>query len=502
MVLDTTLRDGEQSPGCSMKLEEKIQLAKQLEQLKVDYIEAGFPVASPDDFEAVKAISRTVKDAGVVAMCRATTGDISCAWEAVRQARQPRLHVVLSVSDIHLEHKLRMSREEVLERAAASVRFARGHCSDIQFSPEDCSRADRGFLMQVVNAAVEAGASLINLTDTVGYLMPEETAELVRYVRENLRDRSIPVGIHCHDDLGMAVANTVSAVRAGASHVECTIGGIGERAGNAALEEVVMALRTRGEYFGCTTGVNPKELFHANKLLSNILETEIPANKAIVGDNAFAHEAGIHQHGVLSNPLTYEIMHPEDVGRKSGLVLGKHSGRAALSQRLDEMGYRLDGKTLRKVSEAFKVLCDRKKAVTDRDIEELVRGQISQKQTYTLQSFVVNSGTNIPATAVVKLLKDGREYEQVEKGESPVIAGFNAVDRIIRHSYPLHHFTIQSVSEGRTALSEIVVQIEDGERLVAGRGMDTDIVAASIKAYLSAINKILAYRPRKQQDAG
>ena len=491
-VLDTTLRDGEQAPGCSMKLEEKLRVAKQLERLRVDFIEAGFPVASPDDLEAVRAIAREIKDCGVAAMCRATTGDISCACEALRHAARPRLHMVMAASDIHLRHKLAMSREQALEHAVASVRFAKRHIADIQYSPEDCTRADPAFLIEMLNAVAAEGVTLINLTDTVGYLTPPEAAELVRFVKENLHDKSIPVGIHCHDDLGMAVGNTVSAVMAGADHVECTIGGIGERAGNAALEEVVMALHTRSAYTDCTTGVVTRELYQANKLLHSLLEREIPPNKAIVGDNAFAHEAGIHQHGVLQNPLTYEIMKPETVGRhKSAFVLGKHSGKAALAQRLEEMGFQLDAAELRKVTASFKELCDRKKTVSDRDIEELVKDRLAAAQTYTLVQYLVTSGTASTSMATVRLMKNTKEYEQVEKGESPVIAAFNAVDRIIRHSYPLHYFNIQSVSEGRTALSEIVVEILDGETVVVGRGMDTDIVAASIKAYLSAINKIL-----------
>ena len=496
-VLDTTMRDGEQAPGCSMKPEDKLRIAAQLERLRVDYIEAGFPVASPDDFEAVKAIAKQTKQSGVAAMCRATTGDISCAWEAIRHAERPRLHIVLSASDIHLEHKLKISREQLLEQAVWAVRFARKHCSDIQYSPEDCTRADRGFLMQVLHAVVKEGVTTINLTDTVGYLMPQETVEFVRFVRDSLKDGDVRLSMHCHNDLGVAVANTLCAVKAGADQVECTIGGIGERAGNAALEEVVMALRTRSEYFGCETGVQTKELYHANKLLFNVIDAEIPANKAIVGANAFAHEAGIHQHGVLSNPLTYEIMRPEDVGRHQNLVLGKHSGKAALGQRLEELGYQLDKAALHKIGEALKVLADRKKSITDRDIEELVADQYSHEQTFALESFVVNSGTLLTATAMVKLRRGGKCYEMVEKGESAVIAAFKAVDRIVRKSYPLHHFTIQSVSEGRTALSEIVVQVLNGGKIVVGRGLDTDIVTASIKAYLAAINKILLTTSRQ-----
>lgn len=490
-VLDTTLRDGEQSPGCSMKLAEKLEVAKQLERMRVDIIEAGFPIASPDDFAAVKAVAKAVKDCGVAGLCRATTGDISCAYEAVKYSVRPRIHIFLATSDIHLEHKLHMTRTQLMECAVSAVKFARKHCGEVQLSAEDATRSDPAFLLDVIHAVADAGAMLVNLADTVGYLSPQEMFELVRTVKSSLRT-PVLLGAHCHNDLGMATANTLSAVKAGAEHVECTINGIGERAGMAALEEVIMALKTRGDYYYAQTGVQTKEFYRASKLVASIVDVDIPRNKAIVGANAFAHEAGVHQHGVLANPLTYEIMLPSDVGiHVNRMVLGKHSGKAALKERLDELGYQLDEAVLEDVFARFKVLADSKKALTDQDIEVLIRGEIGEKQLYALHSFVVNSGTHLTATAVVKLTHDGVVYEHVARGETPVIAAFKAVDKIVKHSYPLHHFSIQSISEGRTELGESVVQIWNGDKIVTGRGIDTDIVEACIKAYLSAINKAL-----------
>lgn len=490
-ILDTTLRDGEQAPGCSMDLGEKLEIAAQLERLGVDVIEAGFPIASPDDAAAVKAIAKRVKDCGVAGLCRAVKGDISCAWEALKKAERPRIHIFLATSDIHLEHKLKCSREELLEHAVMAVRFARKYCPDVEFSSEDATRSDPAFLLAVLNAAAGAGATILNLCDTVGYMSPEEIAGLVRTVKAGLNTQ-LPLGVHCHNDLGMGTANTLAAIKAGADHAECTLCGIGERAGMAALEEVSMALRTRGDFYGVETGIRPQEFYRACKLLSNTIGVDIPPSKAIVGDNAFAHEAGVHQHGVMSNPLTYEIMKPADVGMvATRMVLGKHSGKAALRERLEEMGYRLEGKALDDLFERFKRLADTKKDLTDTDIAQLIEGSVKEAQRYTLQSFVINSGTDITATALVRLMKDGKVHEHVARGETPVIAAFKAVDKIVKHSYPLHHWSIHSISEGRTELGESLVQVWDGDHLVVGRGMHTDIVEACIVAYVSAINRAL-----------
>lgn len=494
-VLDTTLRDGEQSPGCSMKLEQKLEVAAQLEQIGVDVIEAGFPIASPDDFEAVREIAKTVKNCGVTGLCRASASDIACAWEALRHSKRPRIHIFLATSDIHIGHKLKSSREKVLEMAVSSVKHARGLCGEVQFTAEDAARSDRAFLLEVFSGVHEAGAMLCNIADTVGYSTPEEMAALVAFFKAELPD-SLMLGVHCHNDLGLACANTLSAIKAGADHFECTLGGIGERAGLAAMEEVAMALQTRGELYGAKTKLETREFYRANKLLSNIIDVEISPTKPIVGANAFAHEAGVHQHGVMANPLTYEIMKPGDIGlHVNRIVMGKHSGKAALRERLDQMGYNLSEDALDDVFRRFKQLADKKKTITGVDIEELVLGEALESQIYTLQSFVVNSGTDITSTAVVRLIHDGKVREHVARGESPVIAAFKAVDKIVKHSYPLHNWTISSISEGRTALGESVVQVLADGKVVTGRGMHTDIVEACIRAYISAINKALRKGP-------
>lgn len=502
-ILDTTLRDGEQAPGCSMKLDEKLEIARQLERLGVDVIEAGFPIASPDDAAAVGAIAEAVEGCGVSALCRAVEGDIACAWEALKVARRPRIHIFLATSDIHLEHKLRLTREQLLERAVGAVRYARSLCPDVEFSAEDATRSHPAFLLEVLGAAAEAGATVLNLCDTVGYNSPEEMAALVRAMKAGLAaHRPLPLGVHCHNDLGMATANTLAAIAAGADHAECTLCGIGERAGMAALEEVAMALATRQDLYGVETGIQTGQLYRGCKLLANTIGLEVPPHKAIVGANAFAHEAGVHQHGVMSNPLTYEIMKPADVGLVvNRMVLGKHSGKAALKERLGEMGYALEGQPLEDFFQRFKRLADTRRDLTDADLEQLIEGSVREVQRYTLRSFVINSGTDITATAVVRLLHDGVEYEHVARGETPVIAAFQAVDKIVKHSYPLHHWSIHSISEGRTELGESVVQILAGDRLVTGRGMHTDIVEACIKAYLSAINQLEAGHKR-QFEAG
>ena len=491
IVLDTTLRDGEQAPGFSMKREQKLELALQLERMKVDIIEAGFPISSQEDFASVREIAKTIKSCSVAGFCRATAGDISCAYDAVKHSEKPRLNIFLATSDIHIKHKLCTTREEVLRAAVEAVRFARKYCGDIEFIAEDATRSDRDFLLEIFSRVSEAGASTVVIADTVGFAMPPEIAEMVELCSKKLS--GINIGVHCHDDMGMATANTLAAVKAGALHVECTINGIGERAGMAAIEEVVMALKTRGEHFGVSTGIVTREFLRASKLLGDIVDFSLPPNKAIVGENAFAHEAGIHQAGMLQNPLTYEIMQPSDIGRQTAkLVLGKHSGKKALRERLSELGYETGDMEMDEIFARFKQLADSKRIVTDMDLEKLVYGEIKTVETYSLLSFVINSGTNITSTAVVRLLYHGQEIERAAMGQTPVIAAFNAVDKISRHSYPLHHFSIQSISEGRTELGESSVQIWNDGKLVTGRGVDTDIVEACIKAYLNAINKAVS----------
>lgn len=490
-VLDTTLRDGEQAPGCSMSMEHKMEIARELEKMKVDVIEAGFPVASPNDFASVQAIARMVKNCVVAGLCRATEEDIVTTWEAIRDAEHPRIHIFLATSDIHLEHKLKVDRAELLRVAESAVTLARSYCDEVQFTAEDATRSDPKFLLEVFSRVQKAGAFLVNIADTVGYATPEEMEDWVMLCKQNLP--GLLIGVHCHNDLGMGTANTLSAVGAGADHVECTINGIGERAGMAALEEVIMALKTRKQFYNAETRVETKEFYRASKLLASIIDVDLSLNKPVVGKNAFAHEAGVHQHGVMSNPLTYEIMSPEDVGiRSTKFVLGKHSGKAALRERLDELGYQPSSRELEQIFTRFKALADVKREISDNDLEKLVFGEVKTKHVYTLSSFVVNSGTKITATAVVHLLRKGKEYEGVAVGETAVIAAFKAIDQIVQHTYPLHHYTIQSISSGRTELGESMVQVRSGDKVITGRGIDTDIVEACIKAYLSAINKALS----------
>lgn len=498
MVLDTTLRDGEQAPGFSMKLSEKLKLAKQLEKLSVDVIEAGFPISSPDDFAAVKEIAAAVKSCGVAGLSRLKIEDIDTTWRAIKHSERPRIHLFIATSDIHLEHKLRMSREQLLQAISYNVAYAKKLCADIQFSAEDATRTDREFLLKAVKAAEKAGANIINLPDTVGYIQPQEIAGLVKYMKESLESKTL-LGVHCHDDLGLATANTLEAVKAGADQFEATIAGIGERAGMAALEEVVMALKTRSDYYGADTLVDTREFYKASKILVKNTEMNLPPNKAIIGDNAFAHESGIHQHAILKNPETYEIMQPEDVGIISTkLVLGKHSGRAAVKERLGELGYALSEKDFEDYFVRFKGLSDIKKNLTDTDIKDLIKGYIKIKKPYKLSQFVINAGTELTSTAVVELRHNGDKFKEVATGETAVIAAFNAVDKIISHSYPLYHFSIQSISSGRTELSESSVHIKCGDEIITGRGLSTDIVEACIKAYLNAINKALL----RQNDLG
>lgn len=495
-IFDTTLRDGEQSPGCSMNLSEKLEMARQLERLGVDIIEAGFPISSPDDFEAVKAIAKAVKKSTVTGLARCVESDIQRAYDAVKAAESPRIHVFLATSDIHMQYKLRMTREQVIARVAAMVGFAKSLCPDIEFSAEDASRSDRDFLVQVFDTAIAAGATTINIPDTVGYSTPNDMYDLVFYIKSHLQNPNVDISVHNHNDLGMGVANTLECIRAGATQVECTVNGIGERAGNASLEEIVMALHTRRDYYECETHVDTHQIYRASKLLSTITGVPIAPNKPIVGANAFAHESGIHQHGVLANPTTYEIMSPELVGiHQNKMVLGKHSGKHAFAERINELGYTLSEEELAKAFERFKVLADRKKDISDRDIEALLMGHADRsdfKETYRLGSFVINSGTVISATAVVKLIKDdGQEYEHVARGEGPIDAAFKAIDRIVKMESKLENWTMQAVTEGEDALGEAISKITCNGSLVTGRGLSPDILEASIKSYINAINKAL-----------
>jgi 2-isopropylmalate synthase len=494
-VFDTTLRDGEQSPGCSMNLSEKMEMARQLDKLGVDVIEAGFAIASPMDFKSVQAIASVVSDCSVASLARCTRGDIDAAWESVKDAKHPRIHVFLATSDIHMEYKLRMTREQVLNCITEMVGYAASKCPDIEFSAEDASRSERAFLAQCCQRAIAAGATTLNIPDTVGYSTPQEMYDLITYLRQNVPGiEKIDISAHCHDDLGMAVANSLECIRAGATQVECTINGIGERAGNASLEEIVMALKTRSDYYGIETGIRTKEIYHSSKLLSNITGVPIPPSKAIVGANAFAHESGIHQHGVIANAQTYEIMKSTDVGiPQNTMVLGKHSGKHALREKLESMGYELSEEELDEVFTRFKELADKKKNVTGSDLEALVlhRGATGAAAC-RLISHVINAGDGMPNTSYIKLQRDDQTLQEVAIGSGPVDASFKAINRMLGMDVRLDSFSLNAVTDGEDAIGEAVVKISDEKGgIFTGTGLSTDIIESSIRAYINGINKII-----------
>ncbi|NLH02115.1 MAG: 2-isopropylmalate synthase [Clostridiales bacterium] len=493
-VFDTTLRDGEQSPGCSMNLSEKLQMARQLDALGVDVIEAGFAIASPEDFRSVEAISKTVQNCKVASLARCTQGDIDAAWNAVKCAKYPRIHVFLATSDIHMEYKLKMTREQVLESIAKHVAYAKSLCDDVEFSAEDASRSDWAFLSQCYAAAIKAGATVLNVPDTVGYSTPQEMFDLITYLRTNTEGiENVDISAHCHDDLGMAVANSLACLRAGATQVECTVNGIGERAGNASLEEIVMALKTRREYFQMETGVNTQQIYKTSKLLSSITGVPISPSKSIVGANAFAHESGIHQHGVIANSLTYEIMKPSDIGLpQNSMVLGKHSGKHALRDRLSQLGYEVSKEDLDEIFVRFKALADKKKTLTDHDIEALALSRArTVAETYELISHVVSTGKDITNIACVKIKKNDEVFEEVAIGSGPVDAAFKAVDRITGLDVALENFSLNAVTDGEDAMGEAVVKIRFGDEIYTGCGLSTDVIESAIRAYINGINKIV-----------
>ncbi|MEG1875573.1 MAG: 2-isopropylmalate synthase [Angelakisella sp.] len=494
-IFDTTLRDGEQAPGCTMNTAEKLEFARQLERLGVDVIEAGFPVSSPDDFEAVSEIAHTIKNCTVAALCRCVVSDIETAARALTGAAKPRLHLFIATSDLHLSVKLCITRQQALAKIRQCVTFAKTLCDNLEFSAEDATRSDRDFLLECLSLAAECGATTINIADTVGYNTPDEMYELARFIDQGLPNRAgVTLGVHCHNDLGMAVANSISALRAGVEQVEGTINGIGERAGNAALEEIIMAIHTRGETLGLTTGINTRQIYRTSKLIATILGNKIPANKPIVGRNAFSHESGIHQHGILKNPLTYEIISPETIGLyESDLVLGRHSGRHAFDERIEELGYSLAPDAAEQAFQRFLALADRKKTVTNREVEAIINELgYAQSEAYRLHSFVVNSGTVISATAVVRLIRqDGEEIEHVARGDGPIDALYKAIERIVKAGYLLESYSIHAVTGGEDALGEVVVKLHRDGHSIVGRGLSTDILEASIKAYLNAVNKVI-----------
>ena len=494
-IFDTTLRDGEQSPGAAMTSAEKLEVARALVRLGVDIIEAGFPAASPDDLAAVRQIADTVGDSDVTvcALARANKSDIDAAWAAIREARHPRIHTFLATSDVHLEHKLRITRADALARVTEMVAHARSLCADVEFSPEDATRSDEDFLFRALDAAVAAGATTLNIPDTVGYTTPEEFGALIGKIRARYPD-PVVISVHCHDDLGLAVANTIAGLRAGARQAELTVNGIGERAGNASLEEVTMALATRRDRFGLDTGIDTTQLCRTSRLVSALSGMTVPPNKAIVGANAFAHESGIHQDGMLKNQTTYEIMRPETVGAvETRLVLGKHSGRAGLASRLAELGYRFDNAELDVVFGRFKTLADRKKNILDADLEALVaEGLESPRGVVALDSLQVSCGTGGLATATVRLRKgDGRMLVYASVGAGPIDAACKAIDAALSARVTLVEYVVHAVTPGVDALGEVSVRVRGGDgRIVHGRGADTDIIVASAKAYLVAVMRL------------
>ncbi|GHT87542.1 2-isopropylmalate synthase [Spirochaetia bacterium] len=491
-IFDTTLRDGEQSPGCSMNIQEKLEVARRLEKLGVDIIEAGFPASSPGDLESVKTIAGVVKDCTVAGLCRALEKDIDAGREALVSAADPRIHIFLATSPIHMEYKLKMTAEAVLEQAVASVKYAKQFCSNIEFSAEDAFRSDPDFVCRVFGAVIAAGATTVNFPDTVGYALPDEFGSRVRYIREHTPGmEKADLSVHCHNDLGLAVANSLAAIENGATQAECTVNGIGERAGNASLEEIVMTLRVRKDYVNADTRIDATQIYTASRLISQVTGVKVQPNKAIVGENAFAHEAGIHQHGVMANRETYEIMTPESIGiPKNRMVLGKHSGRHAFEDRINDLGYTVDAETLETVFADFKALADKKKVVSDRDIEALVMGvSAAAPETYKLDHWAINTGSALGATSIIKVLhKGGDARKLVAVGDGPVDAMFTAINEIVGRKPDLELYEIGAITGGSSSQGESMVKIAFEGRHWNGRGVSTDVLESSIKAYLSAIN--------------
>ena len=493
IIFDTTLRDGEQSPGASMNKAEKLRIATQLEKLGVNVIEAGFPAASEGDFEAVKKIAQTLKISQVAALCRTNEDDIKKGWEAIKDAAHPRIHTFIATSELHMKYKLSMEPSQVLEQAVKSVKLAASYTDNVEFSAEDGSRSDPPFLCKVFEAVIDAGATTVNLPDTVGYAIPEEFAELVKYVMENTpnMDKAV-LSVHCHNDLGLATSNTLAAIKAGARQVEVTINGIGERAGNTSLEEVVMSLATRPNFFPQTTSIVTKRIYPTSRLVSMITGILVQPNRAIVGANAFAHEAGIHQDGVLKNPMTYEIMKPETIGlSKNNLVLGKHSGRHALNSHIQEMGYNLSKEELDKVFQKFKSLADKKKSIQDEDIEALINeGILRSSEVFSLEYIHVLSGNTVFPTASVQLNINGRKAQGATEGNGPIDAVYNIISKLTNTKSELLRFTISALTEGTDAQGEVTVRLQEDGIVALGKGADPDIITASALAYINGLNRL------------
>jgi len=499
-IFDTTLRDGEQSPGASMNVEEKVMVAKQLARLGVDIIEAGFAYSSPGDFEAVRRIAQEVEGPTVCSLARARPEDIDRAWEALKGAPKVRIHTFLSTSDIHLKHQFRITREQAKQRAVEMVQRARGYVDDVEFSPMDASRSDPAYLYEVIEAVIAAGAGTINIPDTVGYAVPQEFGALIKGICERVpNSKQAIISVHCHNDLGVAVANSLAAIVNGAGQVECTINGIGERAGNTSLEEIVMGLRTRTDFYQADTGVKTEEIAKTSRLVSKITGMVVQPNKAIVGANAFAHTSGIHQDGLLKDKTTYEIMRPESIGLvESQMVMGKLSGRHAFRQRLEELGYKLTDEEVNHAFERFKKLADQKKEIFEEDIEVIVSEELSKMaDRITLTALRVSSGTNQVPTATVELEVDGKAMMQTGTGDGPVDAVYRTIAAITQTKSKLLMYVVKAITGGTDAQGEVSVRVQEDGRTVTGHGADTDIITASARAYLSALNK-LAYLATKQ----
>lgn len=503
IIFDTTLRDGEQSPGASMNIQEKFRLAQQLVKLNVDIIEAGFPVASSGDFDCVKNIADRIKGVQVAGLARCNVKDIDAAWEALKYAENPRIHAFLATSGIHMKHKLKMTKEQVLDLAVSSVKYAAKYTSNIEFSAEDASRSDLDFVCQVFEAAIKAGATTLNFPDTTGYAIPNEFGAKIKYLMSNIPniDKAV-VSVHCHNDLGLAVANSLAAIENGARQVECTINGLGERAGNTALEEIVMVLRTRADQMNRHTDIVTEHIHATSHLVSTITGIHVQPNKAIVGANAFAHESGIHQDGVLKERTTYEIMNPCDVGlTKGNIVLGKHSGRHALKERIVSMGYNLTDDELNRVFDRFKQIADVKKEMFNEDLEAILMDQVLRiPETYKLLSLGVMSGSRTLPTAALKMIVDGQEQEGASLGVGPIDATFRAIAQLTKTRSKLLYFSVNSITGGTDAQGDVLVRIEDEGKVVVGQGADPDIITAAAKAYLNGLNRLVYLNKEKKQN--
>ncbi len=493
MIFDSTLRDGEQTPGAKLNPEEKLKIAKQLERLNVDAIEAGFPISSPGDLNAVQQISREVKKPVITALARAVKGDIDCAWDAVKEAEKPRIHVFLAASDIHMEKKLRRSPEVCLEEAVKAVKYAKSFTHDVEYSLEDATRARPDYIMKVVEAVIDAGATVVNIPDTVGYTTPDEFGELIRKIKTQVPNISrATISVHCHNDLGLAVPNSLAAVANGARQIECNINGIGERAGNASLEEIVMNLQIRKDRYPYWTEINEKEIYRTSRLVSKLTGIPIPVNKAIIGINAFAHSSGIHQDGVLKDKSTYEIINAELIGGQAAqMVLTARSGRHAVRHQLETMNYHLDDQEFEQFFQKFVELADKKKEVYNEDLEALMIDVSYAEPTYELEYLQTSSGTKTIPAAVVRLRKDEDILQEVSSGAGPIDAAYNAIDKITGVNPRLESYNLRAVTHGRDALGEVSIKITYDDKNIIGRGMSTDIVEASVKAYLDGINKLL-----------